>query len=140
VTIGKKSVEARHLASEAELDHTIARIDALLDRGNRLSRAEENELEALSDLVRAYEQKHYPVPATTNGEVLGYLIDVKGISLRQLAQATKIPYQVLLKSRGGLNQLAANEIQRLARYFRVKTSLFNPPATKSTKKVRVQVH
>src|SRR5260370_36533940 len=104
VANGKKAVANRRpgrIASEAALTRAIERIDKLLDQGDALSKEDENELECLSDLVRAYEQKHFPVPAVGNREILTYLLEMKGITLKQLTAATGISYQTWLRIQNG---------------------------------------
>jgi antitoxin component HigA of HigAB toxin-antitoxin module len=134
VASGKKAVanrRPRQIASEAALARAIKRIDQLLDHGDSLSKADENELECLSDLVRAYEQKHFPVPAVGNREILSYLLEMKGITLRQLAAATGISYQSWLKIRDGTEEMGAQAMEKTARYFRVNPTVFLPATSSS---------
>ena len=125
---GKKAAvksRSRPLASEAGLQRAIRRMDNLLDQGDSLSREEENELELLSNLVRAYEQKHFPVAPFGNREILAYLLEMKGTSLRQLANATRIPFENWSKINDGTESMSTQEIEKAAKYFRVKPSLFS---------------
>src|SRR5579859_3576011 len=134
VANGKKAVVKRRprIVSEAALTRAIKRMDQLLDQANTLSKEDENELESLSDLVRAYEQKHYPVPALGNREILAYLLEMKGITLRQLAAATGISYQSLLRIQNGTEEMSAQEREKSATYFRVNPSLFLPTTSSSS--------
>ena len=124
---GRKAVVKRRprpIASEAALERMIKRIDDLLDHEVSLSREEQNELELLSNLVRAYERKHFPVLPFGNREILAYLLEMKGIDMRQLAAATKIRYQTWSNIFRGTEKMSASAIAKAAKYFRVKQSLF----------------
>jgi len=136
VANGKKAVANRRpgrIASEAALTRAIERIDKLLDQGDALSKEDENELECLSDLVRAYEQKHFPVPAVGNREILTYLLEMKGITLKQLTAATGISYQTWLRIQNGTEEMSAQEMEKTAKYFRVNPSLFLPTTSSAAR-------
>ncbi|MEM6841662.1 MAG: hypothetical protein AAF632_05520 [Bacteroidota bacterium] len=55
------TVGVKPIRSEKDYDEAIERIDRLLDVNPRLGTPEEDELEILSTLIEAYENKHYPI-------------------------------------------------------------------------------
>jgi HTH-type transcriptional regulator / antitoxin HigA len=57
--------QIRSIRTDDDLDHAIEVIDSLLDLPFR-SASEEEYLQALSDLVEAYEDEHVVIPETTN--------------------------------------------------------------------------
>src|SRR5262249_38713181 len=64
----------RPIRSERELDHAIEVIDELIAREDR-SRAEDDYLDVLSDLVEKYESEHHPIPDASPVEMLQFLIE-----------------------------------------------------------------
>jgi HTH-type transcriptional regulator/antitoxin HigA len=70
-----------HIRDDAHLDAAEAVIDRLLDKGDR-SPAEEMYLDALTDLVKTYEEAHVAIPARSGVDALRFLIEAN--ALRQV--------------------------------------------------------
>src|SRR5689334_15701981 len=88
-----KLVKACPLASvksEAQLEEAHQVMDRLLARGE-LDDGEEMYLDALSDLVAAYEDEHHAIEPASDAEMLRHLLDAKGITQAQLSRDTTIP-------------------------------------------------
>ena len=117
----------RPLASEAELDRATAVMDALLDRGD-LDPAEQDYLDVLSDLVERYEEKHHPIPTgdLTDQEMLGHLIEAKGVTQAAVARATGIQESRISEVLSGKRKLTRAQLSKLAGYFRVSPAVFTP--------------
>src|SRR5687768_10194306 len=65
-------------------------MDGLLVKGTR-DDGEEMYLDALSDLVAAYEDEHHPISPASDAEMLLHLMESKGINQTQLHRDAGIP-------------------------------------------------
>lgn len=72
-----------HLAAAEEV------MDRLLTKGE-LEDGEEMYLDALSDLVGAFEDKHHPIAPASDADMLHHLMEAKGITQADLSRDTKI--------------------------------------------------
>ena len=72
-------------------------IDHLLSKG-KLDNGEELYLDALSDLVAAYEDVHYAIAPASDADMLRHLMDAKGITQAELCRQTAFPNPRFLKS------------------------------------------
>jgi HTH-type transcriptional regulator / antitoxin HigA len=117
----------RPIRSERELDRAVHVINALLDR-NRLTSAEEDYLEVLSDLVQRYEDKHHQIPTAdlTDAEMLGHLLEAKDVTQAQVARATGIRESRISEVLSGKRQLTRMQIGKLAAYFGASPAVFLP--------------
>ena len=64
-------------------------MDRLLAKGE-LDDGEEMYLDALSDLVGAYEDEHYPIAPASDADMLRHLMEAKGTTQAELSRGTKI--------------------------------------------------
>lgn len=119
----------RPLRSEADLDQAIALTDELLDRA-ALDPAEADYLDVLSDLIHRYEAKQHPIGGVSDGEMLAFLIDQKGVRQAAVARATGVAESTLSEVRSGKRRLTRGQIEKLARYFRVSPGVFLSTAMK----------
>jgi HTH-type transcriptional regulator/antitoxin HigA len=81
------------LASIRDEDH-LAAARQILDRLLAESELDEGAalyLDALSDLVGAYEDKHHPIPPPSDAEMLQHLLEAKGLTQSALHRDTGIP-------------------------------------------------
>ena len=85
-----QSYPLRPIRSEKELDRAIRRIHALLDQPHR-SRAEEDYLEVLGNLVERYEAEKHPEEPVSDAAMLRHLIDAKGVSQGRLHVPPALP-------------------------------------------------
>ena len=97
-------------------------MDQLLAQGE-LKRGEEMYLDALSDLVAAYEDEHYPIEPASDADVLRHLIEAKGVTQAQLSRDTMVPKSTISEILAGKKHLSRQMIRKLADYCRVDVSL-----------------
>ena len=110
------------LHNDAHLKEALAVIDRLLDIPQR-SAAEEEYLQALTDLVETYENAHVTMPTVTGVDALRYLMaenDLTQADLAPLFGSRSIISEVL----AGKRRLALSHITRLARRFGLPTEVF----------------
>jgi HTH-type transcriptional regulator/antitoxin HigA len=97
-------------------------MDRLLARG-RLNGGEEMYLDALGDLVAAYEDEHYAIEPASDADMLRHLMESKGVTQAQLSRDTAVPKSTISEILAGKKQLSRPMIRRFAGYFRVDTSV-----------------
>ena len=110
------------LHNDAHLKEALAVIDRLLDIPQR-SAAEEEYLQALTDLVETYENAHVTMPTVTGVDALRYLMaenDLTQADLAPLFGSRSIISEVL----AGKRRLALSHITRLARHFGLPAEVF----------------
>ena len=97
-------------------------IDRLLDIPER-STAEEEYLQALTDLVAAYEDAHVMIPSVTGVDALRYLMEENG-----LTQVDLVPQfgtrSIVSEVLAGKRHLALAHITRLAERFGLPATVF----------------
>lgn len=113
----------RPIRSEKQLDDAIRTIDALLDRES-LDAAEQDYLDVLSDLVEQYEEEQHPIRPLPDGQMLSYLIEQKGVTQAETADATGIAESTLSAVVHGKRKLSRSHIVTLCGYFRVEPGVF----------------
>jgi len=116
----------RPITSEAELDRATAVMNSLLDRD--LNRAEDDYLDVLSDLIERYEDKHHPIDDVAEEEMLGFLIEQKGVTQAHAARATGIAESRISEVLARKRRLTRVQIEKLAAYFHVSPAVFMPAA------------
>jgi HTH-type transcriptional regulator/antitoxin HigA len=108
--------------SDAHLDEAVAVIDQLLDIPKR-STAEEEYLQALTDLVEVYEDAHVVIPTVSGLDALRYLMEENG-----LTQADLVPdfgtRSIVSEVLAGKRRLALTHITHLAERFGVPADVF----------------
>lgn len=76
-------------------------------------------LDALSDLVGAYENEHHPIAPPSDADMLRHLIEARGITQAQLSRDTAIPKSTISEVLAGKRPFSRQLIRRLASYFKV---------------------
>ncbi|HVA45572.1 MAG TPA: helix-turn-helix domain-containing protein [Pirellulales bacterium] len=104
--------------SEEQLAAAQRVIDRLLARGE-LGEGEIAYLDALSDLVAAYEDEHHAVPTASDADMLRHLMEAKGISQTQLSHDTRIAKSTISEILRGKKAFSRSMIRKLAEYFKV---------------------
>lgn len=110
------------IRSDAHLEEALTVIDRLLDIPER-SPAEEEYLQALTDLVEAYENAQVVIPPVRGVDALRYLIEENGLAQADLAPlfgARSIVSEVL----AGKRRLALSHITRLTERFGLPADVF----------------
>ena len=105
-----KSEEHRK-ESQKMLDHLLAR--GALDQG------EQTYLDALSDLVAAFEDEHYAIEPASDADLLRHFMDAKGVTQIQMSRDTRLPKSTISEVLAGKRPFSRQMIRRLADYFHV---------------------
>jgi HTH-type transcriptional regulator / antitoxin HigA len=80
-------------------------------------------LDALSDLVAAYEDEHYAIEPASDAEMLRHLMEAKVVTQAQLSRDTTIPKSTISEILAGKKHLSRQLIRKFADYFRVDASV-----------------
>ena len=116
-----KLVQAFPLASIRSDGHLRAAqsvMDDLLSHG-KLSAGESLYLDALSDLASAYEDEHFAMGPASDADMLGHLLDAKGVSQIELHRATGIAKSTISEVLAGKKRTSRGMIRKLSAYFDV---------------------
>src|SRR5207249_1955197 len=127
--------KSRDSYSELVLDFALASIksdehlaeaqnvmDRLLAKG-KLDDGEESDLDALSDLVAAYEDAHHPIEPASGADMLRHLMEAKGVTQAQLSRDTGILKSTISEVAAGKRPFSRGMIRKLADYFKVDVSV-----------------
>lgn len=110
------------IRSEKQLDAAQAVLDSLMARG-RLEPGEEMYVDALSDLVAAYEDDHYPIEPASDADMLRHLLEAKGVTQAELHRQTNIPKSTISEVLAGKRRFSRSMIRTLAAFFQVDASV-----------------
>ena len=105
-----------HLAAAQEV------MDRLLAKGE-LEDGEEMYLDALSDLVGAYEDEHYAIGPASDADMLRHLMEAKGTTQAELSRDTKIAKSTISEVLAGKKPFSRQMIRRFAGYFQVDVTV-----------------
>src|SRR5690606_29524196 len=105
-----------HLAAAQQV------IDRLLAQG-RLGHGASTYLDALSDLVAAYEDEMHPVGPPSDADMLRHLLDARGISQMQLSREAGLPRSSISEVLAGKKPFTRQMIRKLAAYFDIDRSI-----------------
>jgi HTH-type transcriptional regulator / antitoxin HigA len=110
------------IKSESHLDEAARVMDRLLAKG-RLDHGEETYLDALSDLVAAYEDAHHAIEPASDADMLRHLMEAKNVTQAQLHRHTQIAKSAISEVLSGKKPLSRQMIRKLADYFKVDVSV-----------------
>ena len=110
------------IRSEDDLEAAQEVMDRLLATG-KLSSGETMYLDALSDLVAAYEDEHYRIEPASDADMLRHLMEAKGVSQIDLHRRTKIAKSTISEVLAGKKTFTRNMIRSLAEFFDVDKSV-----------------
>ena len=96
-----------HLAAASDT------IDQLFAKG-RLDHGEEMYLDALSDLIGTYEDRHHEIEPSSDADMLRHLLESKEVTQSDVCSATGIPKSSLSEVLSGKKQISRQMIRRLA--------------------------
>ena len=85
---------------------------------------EEEYLDALTDLIEAYEDKNVEIKESTASEMLAYLIEARGITQAALAREAGVSKSTVSEILSGKDKVSKRIALRLADYFEVSAVLF----------------
>lgn len=113
----------RPIRTDAELDEAVRIVDRLVDQEKR-SKAEEDYLDVLGDLVEHYEDETIPVDPVSDAEMLQSFLEDWRLTQSQLAKETGIAESTISEILSGKRKLNRSQIGILARYFHVEPGVF----------------
>ena len=108
--------------SDAHLAEAQKVMDRLLAKG-KLDHGEAMYLDALSELVAAYEDVHYPIEPASDADMLRHLMEAKGVTQAQLSRDAKLPKSSISELLSGKKPFSRQMIRKLADYFGVDVSV-----------------
>jgi len=106
------------IKSDEHLKEAQQVMDRLLAKG-RFDHGEEMYLEALSDLVAAYEDEHHAIEPASDADMLRHLMDTKGVTQAQLHRDTGIAKSTVSEVLADKRPFSRQMIRKLADYFKV---------------------
>jgi HTH-type transcriptional regulator/antitoxin HigA len=110
------------IKSDEHLDEAQQVMDRLLAKGN-WDDGEELYLDALSDLVAAYEDEHHAIEPASDADLLRHLMEAKGITQAQLHRDTGLAKSTISEILAGKKPFSRQIIRVLAAYFHVDVSV-----------------
>lgn len=110
------------IKSEEHLEAAQEVMDRLLAKGE-LDHGEEMYLDALSDLVAAYEDEHHAIEPASDADMLRHLMETKGISQLQLSRDAGIAKSTISEVLAGKKPFSRQMIRKLAGYFKINVSV-----------------
>jgi HTH-type transcriptional regulator/antitoxin HigA len=99
-------------------------MDQLLAKG-KLNAGESLYLNALSDLVTAYEDEHHPIEPASDADMLNHLLAAKDVNQAELHRATGIPKSTISEVLAGKKRFSRQMIRKLAVYFHVDNGVLS---------------
>jgi HTH-type transcriptional regulator / antitoxin HigA len=110
------------IKSDEHLEAAQEVMDKLLAKGE-LEHGEDMYLDALSDLVAAYEDEHHPIAPASDADMLRHLMDAKGVTQAQLSREAGIAKSTISEVLAGKKAFSRQMIRKFADYFRVDVSV-----------------
>ena len=110
------------IKSDDQLAEAQQVIDRLLAKG-KLGNGEETYLDALSDLVAAYEDLHYPIEPASDSDMLRHLMEAKGVTQAELSRDAGLAKSTISEVLAGKKTFSRQMIRKLADYFEVDVSV-----------------
>ena len=106
------------IKSDEQLQEAQEVMDQLLVLGE-LDDGKDMYLDALSDLVAAYEDAHFPIEHASDADMLRHLMEAKGVTQAQLSRDTSIAKSTISEVLAGKKPFSRQLIRKLAAYFKV---------------------
>ncbi len=110
------------IKSDEHLQEAQKVMDRLLAKGE-LDDGDEMYLDALSDLVAAYEDEHYAIEPASDDDMLRHLMEAKGVTQAQLRRDTMISKSTISEVLAGKKPFSRQMIRKFADYFNVDVSV-----------------
>jgi HTH-type transcriptional regulator/antitoxin HigA len=112
------------IKTEEENERTLAVIQSLMEKGERNMTPEEDALlELLTNLVHDFEEKAYPIPKSSPGEMVAFLLEQRGLASKDLwpVVGSKSRVSEIL---AGKRAITKEQAKKLAEFFHVGVELF----------------
>lgn len=97
-------------------------MDGLLARG-KLDEGEDTYLDALSDLVGAYEDEYHAIEPASDSDMLRHLMEAKGVTQIQLSRDTGLSKSTISEVLARKKSFSRHMIRKLAEYFHVNVGM-----------------
>lgn len=111
------------IRNEREYDAAVKRMNELMDEiGTNERHPLYSLLDTLSTLIHAYEEEHYPIPASSGADILRFLIEEHGLTQSDLPEVGS--QGVVSEILNGKRELNVRQIRALAERFGVSTAVF----------------
>lgn len=110
------------IRSESQLNAAQKVMDRLLAK-DKLEAGEEMYLDALSDLVSAYEDVHYQIDAPSDADLLQHLMEAKGVTQSELNRQTGVPKSTISEILAGKKPFSRNLIRTFSEFFHVSANV-----------------
>jgi HTH-type transcriptional regulator/antitoxin HigA len=106
-------------------DKHLAEAQAVLDRllAGELDEGRAMYVDALSDLVAAYEDEHHAIEPASDADMLRHLLEARGITQAELSRDTSIAKSTISEVLAGKKPFSRQMIRKLADYFRLDVSV-----------------
>jgi HTH-type transcriptional regulator / antitoxin HigA len=108
--------------SEQQLAAAQVVMDRLLAQG-KLNAGEMLYLDALSDLVASYEDRHHAIAPASDADMLRHLIESKGVTQANLSREAGISKSSVCEVLAGKKPFSRKMIRKLAVFFHVDPSV-----------------
>jgi HTH-type transcriptional regulator/antitoxin HigA len=110
------------IRSDEHLDAAQQVLDRLLAK-RKLDMGEMLYLDALSDLVAAYEDEHHAIAPASDADMLRHLLEAKGVNQADLHRASGISKSTISEVLAGKKPFSRQMIRKLAEYFKVDVAV-----------------
>jgi HTH-type transcriptional regulator/antitoxin HigA len=119
-----KEFPLTRIRDDDQLDGALNMVRRLMQED--LDLGERAYLDVLADLVKAYEDKHHPIPDASEADVLRLLMESNKLSQLKLAKMTGISQSTISAVLNGNRFLTKAQVVSLARVFGVSPNAFLP--------------
>jgi HTH-type transcriptional regulator/antitoxin HigA len=119
-----KKFPLTHISDDDHLAKAQQLVDRLLQED--LNEGSQAYLDALTDLVETYENKHVLIPDASEADVLRELMWSNDLSQTRLARAVGISQSTVSAVLSGGRSLTKQQLVRLAKFFQVSPAVFLP--------------
>ena len=119
-----KKFPLQPIRDDAHLGEALETVEALI--GRDLDEGAESYLAVLTGLVEAYEARTRPIPDASEADVLGLLMEQKGVSQTDLRREVGISQSTVSAVLRGARSLTKAQVVDLARFFNVPPAVFLP--------------
>jgi len=112
------------IRDDHHLDAAQEMIDKLLEE--ELEYGKQEYLDALTVMVEAYENEHYPIPDASEADVLRELMSANRLSQKELEKKAGISQSTISAVVNGERRLTRDQMVTLAKFFNVSPMVFLP--------------
>ena len=106
----------QHLAAAQQV------LDRLFAKG-KLNAGEQLYVDALGDLIAAYEDVHHAIKTASDSDLLRHFMEARGVTQSELHRQTGLPKSTISEVLAGKRPFSRKMIRTLAGFFRVDSSV-----------------